>query len=34
MKTVHVYNWIYYVWENKHLYLPLQDMKFNHFEEC
>ena len=34
MKTVHVYNWIYYAWENKHLYLPLQDMKFNHFEWC
>ena len=31
MKTLHVYNGIYYAWEkNTHLYLPMQEMKFNH----
>ena len=30
MKTLHVYNGIYYAWENTHLYLPMQEVKFNH----
>ena len=30
---IHVllYNGIYYAWGEKHLYLPMQEVEFNHF---